>query len=198
MALLKDPKLLDRILEDFSRCGVVGEETNKLTGYLAAVSRKLERPLAVILQSSSGAAGKSLLMEAILDFVPEEEREKYSALTGMSLFYFTEEKSLRHKLLAVIEEEGAKRASYALKLLQSEGELTIASTGKDPQTGRLVTQEYRVEGPVGDFPDDDGRRDRRGAPQSLPRPFGRRGPRADAEDPFPAAGSGNHRRAPGS
>jgi hypothetical protein len=32
--------------------------------------------------------------------------------------------------------------------LQSEGELTIASTGKDPATGRLVTQTYRVEGPV--------------------------------------------------
>src|SRR5262249_36120534 len=29
-----------------------------------------------------------------------------------------------------------------------EGELMIASTGKDPATGRLVTQEYRVEGPV--------------------------------------------------
>ena len=35
-----------------------------------------------------------------------------------------------------------------LKLLQSEGVLTIASTGKDPATGRLVTHEYRVEGPV--------------------------------------------------
>jgi len=32
--------------------------------------------------------------------------------------------------------------------LQSQGELTIASTGKDPQTGKLVTQSYRVEGPV--------------------------------------------------
>jgi DNA primase len=147
MKLLRDPQLLDRILHDFSRCGVVGEETNKLVGYLAATSRKLDRPLAVILQSSS-AAGKSSLMDAILDFMPEEEREKYSALTGMSLFYFTEEKSLRHKILAVVEEEGAERASYALKLLQSEGELSIASTGKDPHTGRLVTQEYRVEGPV--------------------------------------------------
>ena len=147
MKLLRDPQLLDRILHDFSRCGVVGEETNKLVGYLAATSRKLDRPLAVVLQSSS-AAGKSSLMEAILDFMPEEEREKYSALTGMSLFYFTEEKSLRHKILAVVEEEGAERATYALKLLQSEGELSIASTGKDPHTGRLVTQEYRVEGPV--------------------------------------------------
>ncbi len=35
-----------------------------------------------------------------------------------------------------------------MKLLQSQGELTIASTGKDPQTGKLVTEEYRVEGPV--------------------------------------------------
>jgi hypothetical protein len=32
--------------------------------------------------------------------------------------------------------------------LQSEGELTIASTGKDPATGKMVTQEYHVEGPV--------------------------------------------------
>lgn len=46
------------------------------------------------------------------------------------------------------EEAGASRASYALKLLQSEGELTIASTGSDPDTGNLVTQEYRVEGPT--------------------------------------------------
>jgi hypothetical protein len=55
---------------------------------------------------------------------------------------------LKHKILAIVEEEGAERASYALKLLQSEGELTIASTGKDPTTGRHVTQTYRVEGPV--------------------------------------------------
>ena len=47
-----------------------------------------------------------------------------------------------------MEEEGASRASYALKLLQSEGELTIASTGKDPVSGNLITQQYRVEGPV--------------------------------------------------
>ena len=59
MALLEDPKLMDRILEDFHRCGLVGEETNKLVCYLAAVSRHLESPLAVVVQSSS-AAGKSI------------------------------------------------------------------------------------------------------------------------------------------
>jgi len=146
LELLQDPGLLERITDDFGRTGLVGEETNKLVGYLAAVSRKLGDPLAVIIQSSS-AAGKTTLMDAVLRFVPPEERVQYSALTGQSLFYM-EAAKLSHKVLAVVEEEGAERASYALKLLQSEGELTIASTGKDPDTGKLVTHEYRVEGPV--------------------------------------------------
>ena len=55
---------------------------------------------------------------------------------------------MKHKILAIVEEAGAEKASYALKLLQSEGELTIASTGKDPADRRMETQEYHVEGPV--------------------------------------------------
>ena len=146
LAFLRDPRLVERLLEDFPRAGIVGEEANALVGYLAATSRHLASPLAVVIQSSS-AAGKSALLDAILALMPEEERVQYSAMTGQSLFYMSEQ-DLRHKILALVEEEGAERASYALKLLQSEGELTIASTGKDPQSGRLVTHEYRVEGPV--------------------------------------------------
>jgi hypothetical protein len=143
LRLLRDPKLMERIIADFP---LVGETTNKLVGYLAAVSRKLDQPLAVIVQSSS-AAGKTSLMEAILSFVPAEDQVKFSAMTGQSLYYMGEG-ALKHKILAIVEEEGAEQASYALKLLQSEGELMIASTGKDVSSGRLVTQTYRVEGPV--------------------------------------------------
>jgi hypothetical protein len=146
LELLRSPNLTERITGDLERCGLVGEETNKLVAYLAAVSRKLAKPLAVMVQSSS-AAGKSALMDAVLAMVPEEERVQYSAMTGQSLFYMGEQ-DLAHKVLAIAEEEGASRASYALKLLQSEGQLTIASTGKDPTTGRLMTHEYRVEGPA--------------------------------------------------
>lgn len=146
LGLLKSSTLMQQILSDFARCGVVGEEANKQVAYLAAVSRKLDRPLAVMVQSSS-AAGKSSLMEAVLKFMPEEERIQYSAMTGQSLFYLGE-KDLKHKILAISEEEGAHSASYALKLLQSEGVVSIASTGKNATTGNLETQEYRVEGPV--------------------------------------------------
>jgi DNA primase catalytic core len=146
MALLTDKDVVGRVLADFEACGVVGERINKIVGLLAAISRKLDDPLAVVVQSSS-AAGKSSLMEAVLAFVPDEEKVKYSAMTGQSLFYMAGD-NLKHKVLAIVEEEGAERASYALKLLQSEKELTIASTGKDPQSGKMVTHEYRVEGPV--------------------------------------------------
>jgi hypothetical protein len=64
LELLRDPKLLERIADDLGRVGLVGELDNKLVAYLAATSRKLEEPLAVVIQSSS-AAGKSSLMDAV-------------------------------------------------------------------------------------------------------------------------------------
>jgi len=126
---LRAPNLIERLKQAFHLAGIIGEEANTLVAYLA------------------GAAGKSTLMDAVLSFFPEEDRIKYSAMTGQSLYYLGET-NLQHKILAVVEEAGAEKASYALKLLQSEGELTIASTGKDPNTGRMVTQEYHVQGPV--------------------------------------------------
>jgi DNA primase catalytic core len=146
LKLLRDPHLPERIQEAFEQTGLVGEPANALMGYLAAISRKLKTPLAIIVQSTS-AAGKSALMDAVLRLVPEEDRVHYSAMTGQSLFYLGES-DLKHKILGIAEEEGVRQAAYALKLLQSQGELTIASTGKDPQSGKLVTEEYRVEGPV--------------------------------------------------
>jgi DNA primase len=146
LELLRDPRLLDRVAADIGRCGVVGEEDNKMMAYLAATSRKLEAPLAIVIQSTS-AAGKSSLMDGVLEMMPDEEVVQFSALTGQALFYMGADE-LKHKVLGIVEERGAERASYALKLLQSEGVLKIASTGKDPVTGKLVTATYKVEGPV--------------------------------------------------
>jgi len=129
LAWLQAPDLIGRLRAAIRHAGIIGEENNALVAYLAGVSRKLERPLAIIVQSAS-AAGKTTLMDAVLSFFPEEERVKYSAMTGQSLYYLGET-NLKHKILAIVEEAGAEKASYALKLLQSEGELMIASTGKD-------------------------------------------------------------------
>jgi hypothetical protein len=147
MKLLNDPQLIDRILEDFDACGLAGEETNKLVCYLACVSRRLDSPLALLIQSGS-AAGKTTLMDAALSFMPAEEQIRYSAMTGQSLYYMGEQ-NMKHKILAISEEEGVAQASYALKLLQSDGKLTIAAVGKsNNHSGRQSTETYTVEGPV--------------------------------------------------
>ena len=72
---------------------------------------------------------------------------QYSAMTGQSLFYMGE-MDLKHKVLAIVEEEGASRAAYALKLLQSEGALPSRPPAKTRHRAACVTHQYRVEGPV--------------------------------------------------
>ena len=181
LELLRDPRLLDRILADFERCGMVGEETNKLVSYLAVTSRLLESPLAILVQSSS-AAGKSALMEAVLAFLPEEQQVQYSAMTGQSLFYMGET-DLKHKVLAIVEEEGALRAAYALKLLQSRrrADHRLDRQGRDHRTAHHAPVPRRRSGDA--LPHHHGDRPGRRASESLPGADRGRGPRADAGDP---------------
>ena len=146
LEFLKAPSLFNRILEDFETIGLTGEDGNKLMGYIAATSRKLDEPLSVLVQSRS-AAGKSTLQDAIIMLIPTEDYIKYTRLTGQALFY-KEEDSLVHKLLAIEEEQGARDASYSIRNIQSSKYLSIAATGKDPVTGKLKTEEYKVKGPV--------------------------------------------------
>lgn len=143
---LKSPNLFEQLLSDFKQCHIVGEETNLIMVYIACVSRILTEPLAIVIQSSS-ASGKTTLMDVVLSLMPEEVKIEYSAMTGQSLFYM-EQTDIRHKILAISEDEGAKQASYALKLLQSEGCITIASTGKDNTSGKHKAYRHVVEGPV--------------------------------------------------
>jgi DNA primase catalytic core len=149
LAYLAAPDLAARIVADLSACGYVGEDMNKLVGYLAATSRKLDDPLSVLIQSSS-ASGKSSLMDAVLALIPTEEKAQYSALTGQALFYM-EGKNLKHKVLSIAEDGGLQKAAYALKSLITDKRLSIAAPGKDPETGKLITQTYEVEGPTAVF-----------------------------------------------
>ncbi|MBL8890299.1 MAG: hypothetical protein JNL67_09985 [Planctomycetaceae bacterium] len=145
LEFLRAPNLMERLAQDLSTAGMVGEQLNQMVGYLVAVSRKLPTPLAIVIQSSS-SAGKTSLLEAILRWVPAEDQVRLSGLTGQALYYLPPG-ALQHKVLAVSEDEGLTAATYALKLLQSEGRLTQASVGKG-QHGRMVTNQYTVEGPV--------------------------------------------------
>ena len=146
LRFLKSPEMFAEILSDFETLGISGEETNKLVGYISAVSRKLEEPLSVLIQSRS-AAGKTTLQDAVLCLVPEEDYVKYTRITDQALFYKGKE-SLAHKILAIEEQEGVGGAGYSVRNIQSARQITVAATGKDPATGKMRAEEYTVRGPV--------------------------------------------------
>ena len=145
LAWLTSPDLLERLTDDLTHLGVVGERTNLMVCYLAALSRKCERPFGVLVQSSS-AGGKSTLVEAVTALVPPEDLVSLSSITSQALYYLGAT-GLRHKVLFVAEEHGSSRAAYALKLLVSEGRLSIASTGNDAD-GLPRTKNYETAGPL--------------------------------------------------
>jgi DNA primase len=149
MALLRHPRLLDHVLADLHKCGLVGEDTNLVVAWLVAVSRKLDRPLGVCVMSRS-AAGKSSLLEAVGRIIPDEDKHQYTALTPQALFHMPE-KELQHKALFVAEDVGAEGAAYSLKTMQSDGQLIMACTTKDEATGQMVTKTKLVRGPVAVF-----------------------------------------------
>jgi hypothetical protein len=146
LELLSDPNLLERIERDLGTLGIAGEGLNKRLCYLTAVSRKLDDPLSLLIQSRS-AAGKSALQNAVLSLVPDEDKVVYTRMTDQALFYQASQ-ALAHKLLALEEAEGLGGAAYSLRALQSSKQLAIATTSKDAMSGKMKTEHYLVRGPV--------------------------------------------------
>jgi hypothetical protein len=143
---LKDKNLLQNILKDFESLGIVGENNNKLIGYIATISRLLADPFGVLILSRSGA-GKTFLQDAVCKFIPEENVIQYTRLTGQALFY-RDKDALKNKVLAIEEEEGMMQAIYSIRTLLSAQKLSIASTRTDAKTGKLCVDEYTVYGPT--------------------------------------------------
>ncbi|MCP4666389.1 MAG: hypothetical protein GY849_08475, partial [Deltaproteobacteria bacterium] len=115
----KSKNLTRLILDDFLTCGLIGEEANKLLGYIAMTSRKRKEPISMQILSSSGS-GKTALQDGIINFCPPEDLVKLTSLSGKALFY-KEQNSLKHKVLALEEGAGAEDATYAIRSLISSG-----------------------------------------------------------------------------
>jgi hypothetical protein len=143
---LASKDLLKQIVSDFDALGFVGEKNNKLLGYIAAVSRLLPDPVALLILSRSGA-GKTSLQDAICKFIPPESVIQYTRLTGQSLFY-RDQNGLKNKVLAIEEEEGMSEALYSIRTLISSQKLAVSATRSDAKTGKFAVDDYYVCGPV--------------------------------------------------
>ncbi len=143
---LKNPRLFYKILEDINTIGYVGEVTNKILLYLIAISRKMETPLGTVVKGPS-AGGKSEGVNVVKTLCPPEDVKGFSRLTPQALYHLPKD-SLKHKWIIIYETEGADDASYSIRTLLSEKELTLAIPVKNERTGKFTTAETLVEGPI--------------------------------------------------
>jgi len=146
LSFLTAPNLLDRIADEFSRSGMVGNRTESMLAYLGSLSRLTDKPFGVLIVSRSGA-GKSFLQEMVGSFVPKENLLRMTRLTGQSLFYQGRE-GLKYKLLTIEEDEGMQDAMYSIRTLLSSQRLSLHSLKADQKTGDLKAFENVVEGPA--------------------------------------------------
>ena len=114
--------IFQSIKDDYTKLGLIGESANKLMCYLAAVSRKMDTPLNILVLSSSGA-GKSVLQDKTIKLLPPEDVIRTSSISNKALFYMD---SLKGKLLA-LEEAAGMNDTYAIRTLISEGYLSLES-----------------------------------------------------------------------
>lgn len=148
LEFLRSPDLMALILEHFERSGIVGEEINLLVGYLAATSRLLDKPLHVLYQSSS-AAGKTTIMKAVLDKMPEESVQLYTDLSPAALYYLM--RDISHTIMAIEEDITSDEVRHLLKILKTEGMIRKMVSVKNEQSGRHEAVQFEKKGPVSVF-----------------------------------------------
>jgi len=143
---LKSGNLLEQVNELLGRCGIVGEETNRLFLFLTGCSYKMPDTLHALIQGSSGS-GKTRLLKIICDVMPPEDVIKFTRVTDNS-FYNYREDYLANKLLGFEDIDGLKEeAMYAVRELISN-EILISSTTTKTEEGQLMAVERTVRGPV--------------------------------------------------
>lgn len=130
LAYLKDPNLINNISRDIGLAGeVVREETNKMMIYLAAISRKLKKPISLVIFGKS-SSGKSYLANAIEKFIPPEDKLILSSSSARAFEYHGD--CLKHKFVLVQEWDGLESILPTIRTLQSEGKLSRLVTIKNP------------------------------------------------------------------
>ena len=141
LGLLRDPALLDRIVEDLTRLGVEGEDGDILLAYLALTSRLLPRPVPILLDSSGGPSA----VTPLLGLLPEGAGHYFSEITERALFRAGS--AFQHRVLA-LGEEAVARAKPALKLLLRDGDISLAAAARGRAKADRGVERHHTEGPI--------------------------------------------------
>ena len=125
-----------------------GKTNNAKLIFLASLTRFSEKPVSILIKGASGS-GKSELLNTILKFIPEKDKEVFTGISEKSIAYM-ERNFLKHKILGIQEFSGLNNpaGNTLLRSLLSEGKIRRMVAKNDPNDNDFVNQESKVEGPV--------------------------------------------------
>jgi energy-coupling factor transporter ATP-binding protein EcfA2 len=146
--MLNKLQLLDIALKNIY---FAGDTCNAKLLFLASLTRFSNKPVSVLIKGASGS-GKSELMNTILRFIPDTDKEVFTGMSEKSIS-FMEKNSLKHKVLAIQEFSGLNNAAgnTTLRSLLSEGKIRRQTSITNPKDNSFTTQVNEVIGPLSLF-----------------------------------------------
>jgi len=145
--LAREPRILDRMVSELERDGLVGEQRAAKLIYLVLTSNLLDRPICAVVKGPS-STGKSFVTERVLSLFPASAFYRLSGMSERALAYG--EEPLEHRTLVIEEAAGltSGAGAYLLRSLISEGRLRYETVDHD-NDGRLKSRVIERPGPTG-------------------------------------------------
>lgn len=138
---LKNKNLTANLQTDLQQIGILGEDENALTLFLAMASHKSENPFSVLCLAKSGI-GKSYLLQKLSGCMPKNTFSFHTQISENALYYF-DSQQLDGKTLFIEDLEWTNAMLNPLATLQTQGRLikTRATKNKD---GMLHSTTFEV------------------------------------------------------
>ena len=143
IAFLSQPNLIENIDKLIETSGIVGEENNRKMVFVIASTYKMITPLHGLIQGTSGS-GKTHLINAIAELMPQEDILNMTRITSKSLYHYRND-DLINKLVLIQDIDGLDdEAMFAFREMQTAGFVSSSTTYKN-KFGQLVSTVKRVD-----------------------------------------------------
>jgi len=138
---LASKSLITNLLKDLQQIGILGEDENALTLFLAMASHRSDNPFSVLCLAKSGI-GKSYLLQKLSECLPKNSFSFHTQISENALYYFDSEQ-INSKVLFIEDLEWTNQMLMPLSTLQTYGRLIKTRATKD-KDGMLHSTTFEV------------------------------------------------------
>ncbi len=140
---LSDKNLIANLQQDLEQIGILGEEENALTLFLAMASHASNNPFSVLCLAKCGI-GKSYLLQKLSACMPQGSYSFHTQISDNALYYF-DSRQIDGKALFIEDLEWTNEMLTPLSTLQTHGKLIKTRATKD-KDGMLHSTTFEVAG----------------------------------------------------